>query len=170
MSDVLTTDRLTLRRPAPKDWDAFAAFFTSERAVPLGGDRTIGRAFRAFTSELGHWEMFGYGMWAVTRTGEARALGLIGPWTPADWPEKEVGWMLFGTETEGTGIAREAARAAVDHAFEVLGWETVVSYIAPDNTRSIALAERLGAAHDPKAKGPSPETLVYRHPRQEDRA
>ncbi|BBU58844.1 hypothetical protein KU6B_51090 [Mameliella alba] len=47
------------------------------------------------------------------------------------------------------------------------GWSTLVSYIHPDNTRSRALAERLGAVHDPNAQLPegetAQETLVYRH-------
>ena len=61
-----------------------------------------------------------------------------------------------------------AAAAARDHAFGALGWETAVSYIDPDNIRSVALAERLGARHDPEARGPGENScLVYRHPRPE---
>jgi len=62
------------------------------------------------------------------------------------------------------GIATEAARSSLHHAFEVLGWATAVSYIAPGNDRSVRLAEKLGALRDRDAKGPTPETLVYRHP------
>lgn len=47
------------------------------------------------------------------------------------------------------------------------GIKTLVSYIDPANARSIALAERLGARHDPDAplpEGETPEeTIVYRH-------
>ena len=103
-------------------------------------------------------------MWAVTRHDDDTALGLVGPWTPPDWPEAEIGWMILSDAAEGTGIATEAAKAAVAHAYDSLGWDTVVSYIAPDNTRSIRLAEKLGAVLDPQAAGPKPDTLVYRHP------
>jgi RimJ/RimL family protein N-acetyltransferase len=63
----------------------------------------------------------------------------------------------------------EAAACARDHAFGVLGWKTAVSYIAPANTRSIRLAERLGAVRDPQApRFPGEaEVLVYRHPTPE---
>lgn len=162
----LETVRLILRRPNGSDWPQARDFFTSDRATGIGGPLTLGKAWRSFAAEIGHWDILGYGMWAVTRRGDDTAVGLIGPWCPADWPETEIGWMIWADDLEGTGIATEAARAAIDHAWQVLGWSTAVSYIAPDNTRSIRLAERLGAVHDPDAPQPKPETpcLVYRHP------
>ncbi len=167
---TLVTARLTLRRPAPRDWDAARDFFMSDRAAGIGGPLTLGKSWRAFAAELGHWEILGYGMWTVTRTGEDRALGLIGPWTPAEWPETEIGWMIWDEASEGTGIATEAARATIDHAWRVLKWQTIVHYIGPDNVRSIRLAEKLGAVHDPDAPQPKPENpcLVYRQPRPAD--
>ena len=169
MITPIQTARLTLRRPAPRDWDAFRAFMLSDRSKTLGSTQEEGPAWRIFASELGHWEICGHGMWAVTKTGDDTALALIGPWTPVDWPEKEIGWMVLDAAIEGTGIAAEAAAAAVKHAYDVLGWDTVVSYIAPDNTRSIALAERLGATHDTAATAPAryPNSRVYRHPKPE---
>jgi RimJ/RimL family protein N-acetyltransferase len=166
---TLETARLVLRAPEPRDWPAFRDFMLSDRATAFGSHGDIGRAFRSFAAELGHWDIFGYGMWAVTRRGEDRCLALVGPWTPPDWPEPEVGWMVLDAAAEGTGIAAEAARAAIAHAWGALNWPTVVSYIAPGNLRSIRLAERLGAVLDAFAPQPRPEApvLVYRHPRPE---
>jgi len=166
---TLHTERLTLRRPRPGDWPAFRDFMLSDRAVAFGSHGHEGRAFRSFAAELGHWEIFGFGMWAVTRTGDDACVALVGPWSPPDWPEREVGWMVLAAEAEGQGIAFEAARAALAHAFEALGWETVVSYIAEGNARSVALALRLGAWLDPDARAPeaAKPILVYRHPRPE---
>lgn len=166
---TLTTDRLILRPPAQGDWPAFHDFMMSDRAGAFGSQGDLGRAFRSFAAELGHWQIFGYGMWAVTRQGDDRAIALIGPWTPPDWPETEVGWMVLSADAEGTGIATEAARAALDHAFGVLGWTTAVSYIKPGNDRSVRLAEKLGATLDLAAPQPFPDdpVLVYRHPRPE---
>lgn len=168
----LLTDRLLLRRPRPGDWPAFRAFMLSERASAFGSKGHEGRAFRAFAAELGHWEMFGHGMFAVTLKGSEQAIALVGPWTPPDFPEPEVGWMVLDAAHEGRGLAFEAAEAAVAHAFRDLRWPTVVSYIAEGNARSIALAERLGAKPDPDAPvpvppegAPNPRVLVYRHPR-----
>lgn len=162
---TLSTDRLILRRPASGDWPTFRDFMMSDRSAAFGGHRDLGKSWRAFAAELGHWEIFGHGMWAVTRRDEDTALGLVGPWTPPDWPETEIGWMILADGVEGTGIATEAAQAALTHAFDVLGWDTAVSYIGPGNTRSIRLAVKLGAVLDDAAKAPSAGTLVYRHPR-----
>jgi RimJ/RimL family protein N-acetyltransferase len=142
----------------------------SNRSTIFGSHGDLGRTFRAFAAELGHWDMFGLGMFAVTRKGEDRAIALVGPWTPPHWPEREIGWMVLDPAAEGKGIAREAAQGALDHIWRVLNWDTVVSYIAEGNARSIALAERLGAVLDPKAEPPGfPDQtlLVYRHPRPE---
>ncbi len=162
---ILQTYRLVLRKPAAADWLPFRDFMLSDRAAFFHQNGNLGGIWRSFAAELGHWDIFGYGMWAVTQRGDDTALGLVGPWTPPDWPETEIGWMIFGTETEGTGIATEAARASLTHAFNILGWTTAVSYIHPDNTRSIALAEKLGAVRDPKAVRPDSyaDSAVWRH-------
>ncbi|RYH03988.1 N-acetyltransferase [Salipiger sp. IMCC34102] len=169
MTTTLQTGRLRLRRPTAADWPAWRDFMLSDRSAAISDTRDEGRIWRAFAAEIGHWDIFGYGMWAVTRTGDDTAVALVGPWTPPDWPEAEIGWMVLDPAAEGTGIASEAARAALDHAFGTLGWTTAVSYIAPGNDRSVALAERLGARLDPDATGPKADTLVYRHPLPEDR-
>ena len=172
MIDPIQTPRLILRPPAPGDWAAFHDFMMSDRSAAFGSHRDLARAFRAFAAELGHWQIFGYGMWAVTPRGNDTCRALIGPWTPPDWPEPEVGWMVLDDAAEGTGLATEAARAAIGHAYAVLGWPTVVSYIGAANTRSIRLAEKLGATLDPAALQPRPDApvLVYRHPRPEGAA
>jgi len=170
---MIATERLVLRRPLPRDWDAFRDFMMSERAAMFGSHRNLGKAFRSFAAELGHWDIFGFGMFAVTRKGEDRAVALVGPWNPPDWPERELGWMVLDGAAEGQGIAREAAEGALRHIWSELGWDTVVSYIAEGNDRSVALAERLGARLDPQAvapEAPGKTVLVYRHPRPESLA
>lgn len=166
---ILKTDRLILRKPASQDIDTVVSFFLSERAAHVGGPYTLARAWRQFAAEVGHWDLLGFGMWAVTTQDSDDIIGLVGPWFPADWPETEIGWFMF-EGSEGKGYAFEAAQAAVAHAFGTLGWSTAVSYIAAENTRSIALAERLGATLDPDAPQPTPgkPCLVYRHPNPQE--
>ncbi len=167
---MIETARLVLRRPVPADWDAFRDFMMSDRASVFGSQGSLGKSFRSFAAELGHWEFFGFGMFAVTRKGEERPVALVGPWSPPDWPEREIGWMVLDAAAEGQGIAREAAEGALRHIWSVLNWTTVVSYIAQGNDRSVALAERLGAVLDPQAEAPAAlgkTILVYRHPRPE---
>ena len=167
---MIETARLLLRRPVPADWDAFRDFMMSDRAAIFGSHRNLGKAFRSFAAELGHWDIFGFGMFAVTRKGEDRAVALVGPWNPPDWPERELGWMVLDGAAEGQGIGREAAQGVLRHIWQDLKWDTVVSYIAEGNARSVALAERLGAQLDPEAEVPEvagQRLMVYRHPRPE---
>ncbi len=164
---TLETERLILRAPGPQDADAYIRFYQSDRARYVGGPKTKREAWNFFGTVLGHWVLRDFGMFAVTRKGDDRALGIVGHWYPNTWPEKEVGWVLFDNADEGQGIASEAARAAIAHAWDALGWDTVVSYIDPDNANSIALAKRLGARPDANAAQPSADyaCLVYRHAR-----
>lgn len=170
---VLETARLTLRAPVADDWPGWRDFFASDRARFVGGPMTQpGQSWRAFGHFIGHWVLRGYGMFVLVERDTGLTLGAVGPWFPDGWPEQEIGWTLWRPEAEGKGFAHEAALAARAFAFDRLGWSTAVSYIAPDNAASIALAERLGASPDPRAAipvfstGPEP-TVVYRHPRED---
>lgn len=168
---VLETERLKLRAPHRDDWPTWRAFMASERSQfvrPRNEETTDGKAWRAFGHAIGHWVMRGYGSLVFTLKDNNTALGMTGPWHPEGWPERELGWTTWLSDAEGQGYAYEAACAARLYAFETLGWDTAVSYIDPENTRSIALAERLGATRDPNAKNPFDEPcLVYRHPTPE---
>lgn len=165
---VLETARLTLRAPAPQDWERWAAFAGTGRAQYVGGPFTRPLAWRAFCHITGMWAIRGFGNFVITEKGSDTAIGSTGPWLPEGWPERELGWSIWSPEAEGMGYAAEAATAARDHAYGALGWDTAVSYIDPDNARSIALAERLGAKLDLRAETPFEEPcLVYRHPAPE---
>lgn len=161
---VIQTERLILRRPAERDAEPYVAVFTSGRAdFMVAPGASVRDGWRYFYTELGHWDIRGYGMFTVTLKEDDSALGMVGPWFPHTWPEREIGWMLYAGH-EGQGYATEAGIASRDWAYRALGWRTAVSYINPENTASIRVAERCGATLDPTAKGCDPDDLVYRHP------
>ena len=147
MTATLETERLILRKPEGRDWDAFRDFALSGGMDLINGGVDEGQAWRQFASELGHWDIRGFGMWTVTMKGGDLAIGLVGPWYPVDWPDTEIGWSVF-PGAESKGIAFEAARAARLHAYQTLGWTRIVSYIAAENIRSIRLAERRRLSYD----------------------
>ncbi len=163
---VLQTERLTLRAPEAADWPAFHAFITDERSIFVrSGPIDEGKSWRAFGHVIGHWVLRGWGSFIITARDSVQALGMAGPWFPAGWPERELGWSLWSPEAEGKGIALEAVQAARRFAFGPLGWQTAVSYIDPANTRSAALAQRLGCTLDTGAAHPGEGPLqVWRHP------
>lgn len=164
----LQTDRLILRRPQSQDKDAIIAFYMSERSQYAGGNLPRFHAWKNTAAVFGHWDLNGFGLWALTLKGSDDILGLVGPFFPEGWPETEFGWLML-EGSEGKGYAFEAAQAALEDAYAQLGWTSIVHYIAPENARSVALAERLGAKLDPDAAIPFAEkpTLVYRQPKRE---
>ena len=161
---TLTTARLTLRAPVREDYDAFSAFYAGDRSGFVGGPLSAGRTFTGFCALWGHWELRGYGRWIIADKTTNAALGLAGPFYPDGWPEPELAWTLFDG-AEGKGIAYEATLAAREYAYSVLGWTDCVSLVDPSNTRSLALAARLGCVPDGTHEHTDFGTLhLHRHP------
>ncbi|WP_224813631.1 GNAT family N-acetyltransferase [Hasllibacter sp. MH4015] len=162
----LETERLILRAPEARDLDALAPFVMSDRASFVGGgsDADRGDAWRVLATLSGHWHLRGYGVYVIVPKGSDTAIGSMGPWNPEGWPEPELSWTIWDAAAEGQGFAFEAMIEIRRYVYDVLGWDTAVSYIDPANTRSIALAERMGCVIDEGANGPGAESLVYRHP------
>lgn len=75
-------------------------------------------------------------------TGLAR-VGFAAPFVPA----VEIGWRL-ARPYWGQGYALEAARRALQFAFEDLQLDEVVSFTVPANQRSWGLMQRLGMHRD----------------------
>lgn len=161
MIPVLTTDRTVLRAPRLTDFDTLAAIATGPRSAGIGGPMDRETAWAEFMQLTATWLLRGHGAWTVTQDGAAIGFVLIG-FESGDM-EPELGF-LFSDAAEGRGLAFESANAALAHARDALGMTTLVSYVDRANTRSRALAERLGAAPDPVAGAAlDGDTLVYRH-------
>ncbi|MGB3176639.1 MAG: GNAT family N-acetyltransferase [Albidovulum sp.] len=161
---TLQTERLILRGPEARDFEPIAAFFADDvRSRGFGGPQNRNEAWRWFASMIGHWVLHGYSFWILdTRAGET--VGMVGIWGPEGWPEPELGWVMF-ENGEGKGYAYEAALAVRAHAYQNLGFTTLSSNIFPGNTRSIALAERMGAVPEREYNNVSHGAeIVYRHP------
>ena len=162
---VLDTARLILRAPELRDFDAYGAFMASPRSVLVGGPLSREMAWRFFGHHVGHWALRGYGTFFMEPKGGGDAIGMVMAWHPEGHPEREIGWCLFTDAAAGQGHATEAARAVLAHLFGTLHWDTVVSYIAPENDASLRMAERLGAYRDPDAPQADPDNpdTVWRH-------
>lgn len=166
---VLQTERLILRAPAVRDFDAYAAFMAGPRSSMVGGPMTREMAWRFFGHHVGHWPLRGYGTFFIEPKQGGPVLGMLMAWHPEGHPEREIGWCIFTDEAAGQGHATEAARAVLRHVFGTLGWDTAVSYIAPGNEASQRMAARLGARRDPAAAQADPDDpdVIWRH-RPED--
>lgn len=163
---VIETERLILRGPGAEEFEAHAAFIASERSRYVGGPQDRFQAWRGFMASIGHWVLRGYGFWTAELRETGQIAGRMGFLNNDGWPEPELGWHLYDG-FEGKGLASEGVRAARSYGARHFGLNGVVSFIAPDNTRSITMAERLGAVNE------GPGTLLgkictnYRHPIEE---
>ena len=161
---LITTPRLRLRQHVASDLDALCDLFETDRARYMGGPISRKHAWRWIASEIAMWDLMGHGSWGI-ETQDGTFLGQIGIMKPPHFPEREIGWTLLET-AEGKGYATEAALSVLAWAWEQ-SYPTLVSYIDPKNSRSIALAERLDAVPDAHASlpdGDTPtDTVVYRH-------
>jgi RimJ/RimL family protein N-acetyltransferase len=142
---VINTERLVLRPPVAEDFEGWAAFSSDPKTMLyLGGTQVREVAWRAFATMAGCWALSGFGMFSVIERRSGQWIGRVGPWRPEGWPGNEVGWGLR-SEFEGQGYAYEAAVAAIDWAFDFLGWDSIIHCIPEVNLRSRVLAERLGS-------------------------
>ena len=146
----IETERLILRPPRAEDFDAYAAKMADAEATRfIGGAQIRAVAWRSFLAKAGAWAIQGFSMFSVIEKASGRWIGQLGPWYPEGWPGTEVGWGLV-REAWGKGYACEGAVAAIDWAFDHLGWSEVIHSIDPENHASQALARRLGSTcHGP---------------------
>lgn len=161
--DVVTTDRLVMRRWRQTDREPFAelngdpetlAFFpaTLSRAE---SDALVDRTEAGF-------EERGYGLWALEVAGTGEFIGFAGlaP-MPADIPGgpggTEIGWRLARNAWHH-GYATEAARAALGVAFDGVGLREIWSYTSLRNAPSQAVMRRIGMT----------ESARFPHPRVPD--
>lgn len=163
---VLTTARLRLDAPDLTDFPAWAEILCSPRARHMDGPYSREDAYTEFAAMLGTWVLHGHGVFAMRPASGGPALGFICLNLEPGDQEPELGF--FVTEVaEGKGLTAEAATAVRDWA-RAQGLASLVSYVDPENHRSVRLATRLGAARDARAEAayagtPDQGIAVFRH-------
>jgi len=144
MIPTLETERLILRELREDDFPTYANFYAdSELSGFYGGPLRAEQAWGRLAMERGHWDLRGYGKWAVERRSDGAMIGGCGFWWPTGWPRRELTWWLAG-DARGAGFATEASRAAIAHAYETWGWEQVETHMRDENLAARKLALRLG--------------------------
>jgi RimJ/RimL family protein N-acetyltransferase len=164
MNVELETERLRLRRLRESDHTTLAEFYADpEMTRYLGGPVDAADAWQWLLAAIGHWTIRGFGQFALDERTSGAFCGVAGLIRHFDWPELELGWRVF-REHQGRGYATEAAHRIRAHAYEVLGAQTLVSYIDPENLPSVRVAKRLGAHRDGTITLRGRPAEVYRHP------
>ena len=165
---TIETERLRLRPFRDEDHGMYAAFLADEEATQfIRGVRDAGSAWRVMAGFCGHWQLRGYGPFAVAEKQSDQLVGYCGPWFPYNKPEQEIMRGIVPA-AQRQGYASEAALAARTWAYKEAGWPTAVSYIAPENIASQGVAKRLGAmAHETIPYDEKYIVQVWRHPSAE---
>ncbi len=162
--ETIETERLRLRQWNASDFDDVARYYADDdNARYVGGRKDPDQAWRHMALQIGHWQLNGFGYWALDKKGTGDFVGCAGLWRSPGWPELELGYWLL-KEHQGKGYATEACLRCIEYAREVLRTSSLVSYIDPSNEPSIQLAIRLGAVREDTIElashGPH---CVYRH-------
>lgn len=159
----LETPRLLMRQLRESDWDPYAAMCADVEVMRYLGTGVVfarDEAWRSMANMLGHWQLRGYGMWALETRDTGDFIGRAGFLDPPGWPGFEVGWVLARGHW-GKGYAREAAQAALAHAFDHLGKKRVISLIRHGNERSVRVAEAIGERLAGEVELLGSKALVY---------
>ena len=152
---ILETERLLLRVQQAGDFERYAEMLAHPSSLHIGGPLLRHEAWRRFLQMPGAWVLQGFAMFSVVEKSSGRWMGQAGPWCPDGWPGTEVGYS-FHMDARGKGYATEASAAAMDYAFDILGWDEVIHSISPENTASQAVAQRLGSRNRGPGKLPPP--------------
>lgn len=145
----LETDRLLLRQWRAEDFEPYSEICADPDVMRYLGAKTLSRAecWRHMAFLIGHWELLGYGHFAVEEKSTGHFIGRIGFLNPEGWPGFEIGWTL-ARSAWGKGYATEGARCALEYAFDDLDKDHVISLIHPENEASMRVATRLGESRE----------------------
>jgi RimJ/RimL family protein N-acetyltransferase len=165
--DVISTERLLLRLPEPRDADALAEAFGDPEVVRYlsGVTRSREETLEVIAAMRRHWDRYGCGLFTVERLEDGAVLGRTGflVWDPQRWVhglreeldelevplETEIGWTLARRHW-GHGYATEAARAARDWALAELQPppRRLIALIHAENVRSQRISQKLGQHYE----------------------
>ena len=147
---TINTQRLTLRGMRAEDFKRFAEIWAVPEVVKYidGEPWPRSKAWAAFLRHAGHWQITGFGQWAIQRHRMPEMCGQVGFFYAKrdlgsdfdDFPE--AGWVM-APEDHGQGYGLEAVRAAHDW-FDRVVTGRLVCMVNPENARALNIAGQMG--------------------------
>ena len=155
-----------LRQFTVEDHPDLHRYYEDEACMRFTAGRALEswESWRAMATMAGHWQLRGFGPYAVEEKISGAVAGPVGLWYPVERPEPEIKWGLARLFW-GKGFASEAARAVRVMAAEYLPELSLISLIDPDNTGSINVARAIGAKKEADFELRGKNCHIYRHPR-----
>lgn len=147
MATVLHTARTTLRPWRDEDREPFAAMCADPVVMEFFPSVMTRDECDAFVQRRAtEFDERGWGLWALDVDGRGFAgfvglapVGFEAPFAPAI----EIGWRL-AQPFWNDGLATEAALAALDYGFTVVGLREIVSFTSALNVRSQRVMQKIG--------------------------
>ncbi|KVX97707.1 GNAT family N-acetyltransferase [Burkholderia ubonensis] len=151
----IATERLTLRRWRPGDAEAFAAMHADAEVTAwlARGPMTVADARADIDRFDAHFDVHGFGLWAVERKADRMLIGLCGlhheergghplaPCVEIAWRQARAAW--------GHGYMSEAASCVLADGFQRIGLADIFAWTADANLRSQRLMRRIGMQRQP---------------------
>ncbi|NNN06622.1 MAG: GNAT family N-acetyltransferase [Elusimicrobia bacterium] len=170
---VLETPRLRLRAHALKDFPGCAAMWADPAVTRhIGGQpSTEPQTWARMTSYRGHWELMGFGYWALEEKETGLYVGELGfadfkrDLEPSIKGIPEAGWALVSSR-HGRGYATEALRAIVSWADRHLAAARTVCIIGPAHSASIRVADKCGYRRLQDARYRGEPTILFGRDRE----
>jgi len=162
--DYLETERLLLRQFRNEDWTDLHAYYSDEVATEYTQGRALseGETWRTMCTMIGHWQVRGYGPYAVEEKKSGNVIGTVGFWYPNDWPEPEIKWAL-SRKHWGKGFAKEAASVVHKAGRQYIPDVHLISLIHKNNKPSIGVALSIGAKLESTIEYEGEPHGIYRH-------
>lgn len=172
MTPRLDTPRLILRAHRLDDFPAMAAMWGDPAVTRfiLGPPATAETTWARLMRYAGHWQVLGFGYWAVECRETGAFLGDVGL---ADWhrgfdpPEPfipEAGWVL-ARAAHGRGLATEAMAAVLAWADARSDMPRICAIFDPTHVVSLAVARKLGFGEGRLTRYAGNPTLRLERPR-----
>ncbi|WP_397451778.1 GNAT family N-acetyltransferase [Pseudomonas sp. NA-150] len=144
---LLQTERLLIRELTAQDVSALAAILGDAQVMrhSVGGVLSA-KATREFIAGcVFSYQANDFGPWAVIEKSSSTFIGFCGlnAELVEGAEEVEIGYR-FARPFWGRGFATEAARATRDYAFGVIGIDSLIAIVEPENIASVNVIEKLG--------------------------
>lgn len=160
---LLETERLWLRPFALGDEDQVLVFSSNPVINKYTGDPIIttldGVTDLIKNVWLSDYKKFGYGRYAVIAKESKTILGFCGVKYLPEIDETDLGYRLIPNYW-GKGIATEASKAILEHAFNDLNLKRIVATVYPENTASTRVLKKLNFQFEKKASYPDEEAIL----------
>jgi len=145
----LETSRLTLRRLTLDDAEALFRTVGDPKVMEFwapGADQTIEQTIERIKAINEHWNLHGFGDWAMVEKKQNCLIGFCGLHYIFDINEVNIGYAIERSQWQ-LGFGAEAAKIILDFGLNFLNLKEIIAVIDPCNQSSLKLIKKCGLVY-----------------------